>query len=439
MPLHPVVLSALLEWRKQSPFAGELDFLFPSARHKGKRPLSPDSILAKSIRPALAKEGIVGKRIGWHSFRHSLATNLRSLGVDIKVAQELLRHSSCRTTPDASIHAVDQQKRAANSRVVELMLPLETKNFSTLPHPRRKRGRGRRCPQTVLNKGFFGGPGRDRTDDLFHAMEARSQLRHRPTLVGRNLATYSFSLSAGVKSNSLQCRVFPISDGFSSERPRTRATSQGLRPATRPLHIRRRHLLRTHAAAAGERNVRSSGTWTPSRKVTVRGPMAGMRSPGTMMPTRFKGSAAEMVMSSPETGRLRTSRTLSTASGRANCSPIKPETKRPPRTSPRSSRRRNANCNSRHLGQIRFARELIHGKRCHNGGGTSSRWLRCVLRKERIEVRFHSHSPSWRLMRISARGFGDVFIEIPEQRPAARGVARAFAARRNRSSDELSR
>src|SRR5436190_11034752 len=29
--------------------------------------------------------------------------------------------------------------------------------------------------------GILGGPGRDRTDDLFHAMEARSQLRHRPT------------------------------------------------------------------------------------------------------------------------------------------------------------------------------------------------------------------------------------------------------------------
>jgi hypothetical protein len=29
--------------------------------------------------------------------------------------------------------------------------------------------------------GRIGGPGRDRTDDLFHAMEARSQLRHRPT------------------------------------------------------------------------------------------------------------------------------------------------------------------------------------------------------------------------------------------------------------------
>jgi hypothetical protein len=29
----------------------------------------------------------------------------------------------------------------------------------------------------------LGGPDRDRTDDLFHAMEARSQLRHRPTLL----------------------------------------------------------------------------------------------------------------------------------------------------------------------------------------------------------------------------------------------------------------
>ena len=32
---------------------------------------------------------------------------------------------------------------------------------------------------------MIGGPDRDRTDDLFHAMEARSQLRHRPTLQER--------------------------------------------------------------------------------------------------------------------------------------------------------------------------------------------------------------------------------------------------------------
>ena len=130
VPLHSLVLNALLEWRAQSPYATDLDFLFPSVQFKGNKPLSPDSILEKSIRPALAKIGVVGKRIGWHSFRHSLATNLRSLGVDIKVAQELMRHSSCRTTLDVYTRAVDQQKREASLRVVEFMLPLEVQKAS---------------------------------------------------------------------------------------------------------------------------------------------------------------------------------------------------------------------------------------------------------------------------------------------------------------------
>jgi len=130
------VLNALQEWRAKSPYSTDLDFLFPSVRFKGIKPLSPDSILEKSVRPALARIGVVGRHIGWHSFRHSLATNLRSLGVDIKVAQELMRHSSCRTTLDIYTRAVDQQKREASLRVVELMLPLEVQK---LQHPRRSR------------------------------------------------------------------------------------------------------------------------------------------------------------------------------------------------------------------------------------------------------------------------------------------------------------
>jgi integrase len=131
VPLHPLVLHALLEWRAKSAYAEKLDFLFPSPHFKGNRPLSPDSILEKSIRPALAAIGVVGKQIGWHSFHHSLATNLRSLGVDIKVAQELMRHSSCRTTRDVYTRAVDHQKREANKRVVELMVPLDLEKLQT--------------------------------------------------------------------------------------------------------------------------------------------------------------------------------------------------------------------------------------------------------------------------------------------------------------------
>jgi len=181
VPLHPLVLSALLEWRAQSPYATDVDFLFPSTRFKGSKPLSPDSILEKSIRPALARIGVIGKQIGWHSFRHSLATNLRSLGVDIKVAQELMRHSSCRTTLDIYTRAVSQQKREASLKVVELMLPLDLKKFQHPSAPSETEETPNQHLQRTHCRRFIGGPDRDRTDDLFHAMEARSQLRHRPT------------------------------------------------------------------------------------------------------------------------------------------------------------------------------------------------------------------------------------------------------------------
>jgi len=35
VPLHPLVLNALLEWRAKSPYSTGLDFLFPSVRFKG--------------------------------------------------------------------------------------------------------------------------------------------------------------------------------------------------------------------------------------------------------------------------------------------------------------------------------------------------------------------------------------------------------------------
>ncbi len=153
VPLHPLVLNALLEWRAKSPYSTDVDFLFPSVRFRGDKPRSPDSILEKSVRPALARIGVVGKHIGWHSFRHSLATNLRSLGVDIKVAQELMRHSSCRTTLDIYTRAVDQQKREASLKVVELMLPLEVQKLQHPSAPSGDETTPRRCRQISKNKG----------------------------------------------------------------------------------------------------------------------------------------------------------------------------------------------------------------------------------------------------------------------------------------------
>ena len=122
VPIQDSVRDALAEWRKESMFNRDEDFLFPSIRLNGKQPLTPDMVLKKIIRPALVRAGIAGKVIGWHSFRHSLATNLRTLGIDVKVAQALLRHANSRTTMDIYTHAVSTQKREASGRVLDMML-----------------------------------------------------------------------------------------------------------------------------------------------------------------------------------------------------------------------------------------------------------------------------------------------------------------------------
>ena len=139
VPLHPSVVKCLGLWRKESPYPGETDFLFPSTRLKGKKPLSPDTLLKKIIRPALKRARIEGKAIGWHSFRHSLATNLRSAGVDLKTAQELLRHANSRITLDVYTRAISATKREANNRVMEMVFEAGEKALSA-PSPAPSRG-----------------------------------------------------------------------------------------------------------------------------------------------------------------------------------------------------------------------------------------------------------------------------------------------------------
>jgi integrase len=91
-------------------------------------------VLKKTIRPALERAGIKDKVIGWHSFRHSLATNLRAAGVDLKTAQELLRHANSRITLEVYTRAISATKREANDRVMQMMLEGGSKRLSA-PSP----------------------------------------------------------------------------------------------------------------------------------------------------------------------------------------------------------------------------------------------------------------------------------------------------------------
>jgi integrase len=86
----------------------------------GRRPYWGQGILRKYIRPAPQRAGIQ-KRFGWHTFRHSYSTLLRSVGTEFKVMQELLRHSSFRSTLDVYTQAVTPAKHAAQAAVMSLV------------------------------------------------------------------------------------------------------------------------------------------------------------------------------------------------------------------------------------------------------------------------------------------------------------------------------
>ena len=101
------------------------DWVFASKRANGKRPIWGQSIMRKQIHPTIENLGIK-KLIGWHTFRHSYSTLLRHLGTDIKVQQDLLRHSSARLTLDTYTQAVTPAKREAQNAVVKLLLSTES-------------------------------------------------------------------------------------------------------------------------------------------------------------------------------------------------------------------------------------------------------------------------------------------------------------------------
>ena len=132
VPVHPLVADALLTWRKQSSYTGPKDWVFASRRHRGRHPFWGQAILRKYVRPVAEKVGIQ-KCIGWHTFRHTYSTLLRSVGTEFKVMQELLRHSTLRSTLDVYTQAITPAKHAAQAAVLSLVFSQGAPGTSQLP------------------------------------------------------------------------------------------------------------------------------------------------------------------------------------------------------------------------------------------------------------------------------------------------------------------
>jgi len=131
LPMHLALKDALLEWKSQNQYNGPGDFVFPSRRHKGKKPLDLAAVLKKKIRPAFAKVGIIG--VGWHTFRHTVGTMLAEMGEHQLTIRDYLRHSNLHVT-NKYLQATPERKRLAQGKLVDAILPggLLPVNKSTL-------------------------------------------------------------------------------------------------------------------------------------------------------------------------------------------------------------------------------------------------------------------------------------------------------------------
>jgi integrase len=118
VPIGRRVTEFLQEWHRDTPYAEATDWVFPSFKLKGKRPISGSQFVKDYIRPQFIQYGLIDPaykgRAGLHAFRHSLATVLiTEEQVDPKTAQGILRHASSDITMDIYTHAQDEAKRKA--------------------------------------------------------------------------------------------------------------------------------------------------------------------------------------------------------------------------------------------------------------------------------------------------------------------------------------
>ena len=120
--LDPVLTETLRHWRLNTPYNKPYDWVFASVKLNGTKPLTPGMLRKWHLKPAANKAEVSGK-IGWHTFRRTLASLFIADGVDIKTVQESLRHSTSKITLDLYAQATTPNKLAAQRKLIETIVP----------------------------------------------------------------------------------------------------------------------------------------------------------------------------------------------------------------------------------------------------------------------------------------------------------------------------
>jgi integrase len=134
LPLHPVLVKALLLLRTQSPHNQPEDWIFASTRKNGTVPIWSTSLMEDHVRPAAVRAGVT-KHVNWKLFRTSVATQLNTNGENLKTTQRTLGHArGSSVTMDVYTLAVPTTVRAAHDRLVDMVVgALPLKNLLVAP------------------------------------------------------------------------------------------------------------------------------------------------------------------------------------------------------------------------------------------------------------------------------------------------------------------
>src|SRR5262249_3123647 len=126
VPLHPLLEESLKAWRNETPYPANEDLVFPSMRLKGRKPPRANMLVADHLQPAARRAGIAAP-VGFHTLRRTLASALVANGSDVRLVQELLRHSTPVITLDAYARSTTPAKIEAQGWVMQQLLSGDAK------------------------------------------------------------------------------------------------------------------------------------------------------------------------------------------------------------------------------------------------------------------------------------------------------------------------
>jgi integrase len=121
--LHPIVMGLLKNFREATAYAGDEDFIFASARLKGKAPRVPNMLAEDHLRPAAKQVIEIPDRhpFGFHNLRHALTSFLVKIGTDSKTIQDMLRWADPSILLKVYAHSRMDKRMEAQAKMIEAM------------------------------------------------------------------------------------------------------------------------------------------------------------------------------------------------------------------------------------------------------------------------------------------------------------------------------